>query len=67
MSKKYQYFAKKRNSHLYNGACDLSVCKFKISHYYTSNCGSCLNCYYRIGHTRRKQKSYDKQNNYINF
>lgn len=65
MSKKYQYYAKKRNSSLYEGACDLSVCKFKKSHIYTINCATCLNRYYRIGHTRRQQKINDKQNVYL--
>lgn len=65
MSKKYQYFAKKRKSHLYEGACDLSYYKFKKSHFYTSNCFSCLNTYWRIGHTRRKQKL--KNNTSVNF
>ena len=60
MSKKYQYYAKKRDSPLYEGACDLSYCKFKKSHIYTINCACCLNIYTRIGATRRKQQINDK-------
>ena len=62
MSKKYQYFANKRKSPLYEGACDLSYCKFKKSYFYTSNCFCCLNRYTRVGRTRRQQQINDKQN-----
>ena len=67
MSKKYQYFAKKRKSSLYEGARDLSYCKFKKSHFYTSNCFCCLNRYTRVGRTRRQQQINDKQNIIVPF
>jgi hypothetical protein len=50
MSKKYQYFAKKRGSHYYFEA--QSICKFGTSGNFIK-CHICLN---RAGRTRRIQK-----------
>jgi hypothetical protein len=61
MSKKYQYFAKKRGSYLYEGARDIVVCRSLKSHFYTTNCYCCLNPYTKVGRTRRKQQTNDKQ------
>ena len=61
MSKKYQYFAKKRNSFLYTHACDLSYCKFKKSHIYTNNCFCCLDKY--TGRTRFLQQNAKQNTN----
>ena len=57
MSRKYQYFAKKRKSYLYEKAYDIRCCKFKQSHFYTTNCYCCIkqNC----GRTRNSQQVYD--------
>ena len=54
MSKKYQYFAKKRDSHLYRDA--NSLCNTKVPNNYI-NCEICLRR--RVGNTRQKQKIND--------
>jgi hypothetical protein len=59
MSKKYQYFAKKRKSPLYESACEISYCKIKKSHFYTTNCFCCINK--NVGQTRLTQQINDKQ------
>lgn len=61
MSKKYQYFAKKRCSMLYEGACDLKHCKLKKSHFYTTDCLRCLDRCKRVGRTRWLQQAKDNQ------
>ena len=59
MSKKYRYFANKRQSPLYEGACDIFYCK--RTHIYTINCSCCLHRYNRVGRTRRQQQTNDNQ------
>lgn len=53
MSKKYQYLAIKRKSAFYERALDITTCKFKKSHIYTSNCSYCLK---NAGRTRYIQQ-----------
>lgn len=50
MSKKYQYFAKKRNSYNYETA--INPCKYK-KHFNYITCKTCLK---RCGYTRQKQQ-----------
>lgn len=57
MSKSYQYFAKKRNSHYYMEA--MSICKHNNPNNYTK----CKTCLIRTGRTRQFQRQMQKQIN----
>ena len=56
MSKKYQYFARKRDSYHYDMV-NLYLCKHKRPH----NHVVCKTCLARAGETRQKQKEFGKQ------
>ena len=59
MSKKYQYFALKRDSHRYFEA--RTPCKLKNN----NNFIVCSSCLQMAGYTRRMQKDYDLKKNSV--